>query len=87
MTCWCTRFPTRTTCCASMPAIRIRTSSTSATHNRAGAQIENAGARYSQLAIQGPKALGILQRFTARAPIAHSRITTLRLAKWMESIA
>src|ERR1700685_3947236 len=34
-------------------------------HNRTGAQIENAGERYSQLAIQGPKALGILQRFTA----------------------
>src|SRR5579872_6853940 len=34
-------------------------------HNGAGAQIENAGPRYSQLAIQGPKALGILQRFTA----------------------
>ena len=34
------------------------------THNRTGAQIENAGERYSQLAIQGPKALGILQRFT-----------------------
>src|SRR5258708_22793632 len=34
-------------------------------HNRAGAQIENAGERYSQLAIQGPRALGILQRFTA----------------------
>src|SRR5580698_4532982 len=34
-------------------------------HNRIGAQIENAGGRYSQLAIQGPKALGILQRFTA----------------------
>jgi aminomethyltransferase len=33
-------------------------------HNRAGAQIENAGERYSQLAVQGPKALGILQRFT-----------------------
>jgi aminomethyltransferase len=33
-------------------------------HNRVGAQIENAGERYSQLAIQGPKALGILQRFT-----------------------
>jgi aminomethyltransferase len=30
-------------------------------HNQIGAQIENAGARYSQLAIQGPKALGILQ--------------------------
>src|ERR1700724_283654 len=34
-------------------------------HNRAGAQMENAGERYSQLAIQGPKALGILQRFTS----------------------
>jgi glycine cleavage system T protein (aminomethyltransferase) len=33
------------------------------------AQVENAGERYSQLAIQGPKALGILARFT-RAPIA-----------------
>jgi aminomethyltransferase len=32
------------------------------------AQIENAGERYSQLAIQGPKALGILTRLT-RAPI------------------
>jgi len=34
-------------------------------HNGAGAQVENAGPRYSQLAIQGPKALGILQRFTS----------------------
>jgi aminomethyltransferase len=34
-------------------------------HNRAGARIENAGEHYSQLAIQGPKALGILQRFTS----------------------
>ncbi len=34
-------------------------------HNRAGVQIENAGERYSQLAIQGPKALRILQRFTS----------------------
>ena len=33
-------------------------------HNHLGAEIENAGSRYSQLAIQGPKALGILQRFT-----------------------
>ena len=33
-------------------------------HNRAGAEIENAGKRYSQLAVQGPKALGILQRLT-----------------------
>ena len=36
---------------------------------RFNAQVENAGERYSQLAIQGPKALGILTRFT-RAPIA-----------------
>jgi aminomethyltransferase len=34
-------------------------------HNGAGAQIENTGERYSQLAIQGPKSLDILQRFTA----------------------
>jgi len=33
-------------------------------HNLAGAEIENAGGRYSQLAIQGPKALGIVQRLT-----------------------
>jgi len=37
-------------------------------HNRSGARIENAGERYSQLAIQGPRALGILQRFTT-APL------------------
>jgi glycine cleavage system T protein (aminomethyltransferase) len=35
---------------------------------RFNAQVENAGERYSQLAIQGPKALGILTRFT-REPI------------------
>ena len=33
-------------------------------HNRMAAKVENAGKRYSQLAIQGPKALGILQRLT-----------------------
>lgn len=33
-------------------------------HNTVGAEIENAGPRYGQIAIQGPKALGILQRFT-----------------------
>jgi len=36
---------------------------------RIGAEIENAGERYSQIAIQGPKALGILERFT-KTPIA-----------------
>lgn len=40
-----------------------------ARHNQMGASIENAGPRYSQIAIQGPKALGIVQRFT-RDPIA-----------------
>jgi aminomethyltransferase len=35
-----------------------------AAHNRFDAQVENAGPRYTQLALQGPKALGILQRFT-----------------------
>ncbi len=37
--------------------------------NSFGAELENAGPRYSQLAIQGPKALGILERLT-HAPIA-----------------
>jgi len=36
---------------------------------RFNAKVENAGERYSQLAVQGPKALGILTRFT-REPIA-----------------
>jgi aminomethyltransferase len=36
---------------------------------RFSAKVENSGERYSQLAIQGPKALGILARFT-RDPIA-----------------
>jgi aminomethyltransferase len=33
-------------------------------YNRAGAEVENAGARYTQLAIQGPLARSILQRLT-----------------------
>jgi aminomethyltransferase len=33
-------------------------------NNHTSAQVENAGGRYSQLAIQGPKALGILQGLT-----------------------
>jgi len=33
-------------------------------YNTFGVEVENAGPRYTQLAIQGPKALGILQRFT-----------------------
>jgi aminomethyltransferase len=33
-------------------------------HNSFGTEVENAGVRYTQLAIQGPKALGLLQRFT-----------------------
>jgi aminomethyltransferase len=37
-------------------------------NNAPGAELENAGERYSQLAIQGPKALGIMQRLT-KAPI------------------
>ena len=41
-------------------------------HNRFGAAVENAGPRYSQLALQGPRALAILQRMTA-APIAALR--------------
>src|SRR6202047_3741331 len=38
-------------------------------HSHFNAAAENAGERYSQLAVQGPKALGIVQRLTA-APIA-----------------
>jgi len=41
-----------------------------ASHNRFGAEIENAGARYSQLAIQGPRALQILESLAPAAPIA-----------------
>ena len=41
-------------------------------HNRYGADVENAGARYSQLAIQGPRALEILQPL-ASVPIAPVR--------------
>jgi aminomethyltransferase len=37
-------------------------------HNQVGAELENSGPRYSQLAVQGPKALGIMQRLT-KAPI------------------
>ena len=33
-------------------------------HNKAGAQAENAGPRYSQIAIQGPRALELLQKLT-----------------------
>src|ERR1700689_1502322 len=33
-------------------------------HNRAGAKLENSSARYSQLAIQGPRALDILRKLT-----------------------
>ena len=36
-------------------------------HNRFGADLENAGPRYSQLALQGPRALAILQRLTTAA--------------------
>jgi aminomethyltransferase len=41
-------------------------------HNRFGARLENSGARYSQLALQGPRALPILQRLTT-APVADLR--------------
>jgi aminomethyltransferase len=45
--------------------------------NRFGAELENAGPRYSQLAIQGPKAPGILQRLTSvqLAPIGYYYFT------------
>ncbi len=42
-------------------------------NNRFEAQVENAGSRYAQLAIQGPKALDLLQKLTAveLAPIRY----------------
>jgi aminomethyltransferase len=42
-------------------------------HNKFGAAVENAGGRYAQLAIQGPRALELLQRFTSvqLAPIKY----------------
>ena len=45
--------------------------------NEVGADVENAGARYSQLAIQGPRAEEILQRFThvALGPIRYYHFT------------
>lgn len=36
-----------------------------AAYNRFDAQVENAGARYAQIAIQGPKALAVLQKLTS----------------------
>ena len=41
-------------------------------HNPMGAEMENAGARYSQIAVQGPLAVAILERLT-RAPVAALR--------------
>lgn len=35
-----------------------------AEHNKFSAEVENAGSRYAQLAIQGPRALELLQQFT-----------------------
>ena len=42
-------------------------------HNKFGAEVENAGGRYAQLAIQGPCALELLQKFTSvqLAPIKY----------------
>lgn len=44
-----------------------------AEHNKFGAEVENAGGRYAQLAIQGPRALELLQKFTSvqLAPIKY----------------
>lgn len=38
-------------------------------HNKFGAEVENAGPRYSQIAIQGPRALELLQKLT-KVPLA-----------------
>ena len=66
-TCWCTRFRTRTICCASTPAIRTTTFEHIVANNQFDAEVENAGPRYSQLAIQGPRAKEILQKLTPAA--------------------
>ncbi len=50
-------------------------------HNRFGAQAENAGDRYSQLAIQGPRALEILERLTTVPLSARFAIIISRSAK------
>ncbi len=46
-------------------------------NNRFGAEVENTGPRYTQLAVQGPKAQGILQRLTRTelAPMKYYRFT------------
>jgi aminomethyltransferase len=46
-------------------------------HNTFGVVVENAGVRFTQLALQGSKALGILQQFTnvELAPIKYYRFT------------
>ncbi len=41
-------------------------------HNKFGAELENAGPRYAQLAVQGPKAVGIVERLT-KVPVANLR--------------
>ena len=56
-------------------------------HNRFGAEVENAGPRYSQLALQGPRALAILERFTPVPDRRSSSIIILRSARWTESPA
>ncbi|HEV2422650.1 MAG TPA: glycine cleavage system aminomethyltransferase GcvT [Candidatus Acidoferrales bacterium] len=47
-------------------------------HNKFGAEVENAGGRYAQLAIQGPRALELLQKFTSvqLAPIQYYWFTS-----------
>ena len=47
-----------------MRAIRIRISTTLSRTTKSTPKVENAGPRYSQLAIQGPRAKEILQRLT-----------------------
>lgn len=44
-----------------------------AEHNKFGAEVKNAGGRYAQIAIQGPRALELLQKFTkvALTPIKY----------------
>ena len=56
-------------------------------HNRMGAQIENAGERYSQLAIQGPERRWASCNGSPPCRWNRSATITLRLGRWMASTA
>ena len=71
-TCWCTASPKATHLLCVNASNQDHDFDHISSNNRFGAELENAGPRYSQLALQGPLALGILERLT-QAPIASLR--------------